>query len=86
MPEIFLYTWDKIRKNFSVLYGEWVIFGAAVKANNIRLRHGNWDYKDRQHFIPHVLKAYISDFTGMRRTIAELLTIALVLWLLSLIF
>lgn len=80
------FTADKLRTNYSKLYLEWVTFLAATKGTNRRLRNGNWDYKDREHFYPHVLKAYVSDFTAMRRVMAELIVvatfIALLVWVL----
>ena len=70
---------DGWRKNLEVLQEEWSDFWFDTKRNLSRLARPSLNPKNREHFVPHVLTAFVSTFYGLRRT----LTYATILYLLG---
>lgn len=73
-----------LQKNLEVLKQEWKTVGADFARNWERLKTPSLNPKDREHFAPHVLVAFVSTFFSLRRTLTYLTVIALVVWLVSL--
>ena len=73
---------DGWRKNVQVLKEEWDEIWPDFKRNWSRLMKPSLNPKNREHFVPHVLKAFISTFFGMRRILTEIVTWAIVAWIL----
>lgn len=75
-----------LQKNLEVLKQEWKTVGADFARNWERLKKPSLNPKDREHFVPHVLVAFVSTFFSLRRTLTYITVIALVVWLVSLVF
>jgi len=60
---------DGIEKNWDVVKAELVEFWRDQKYNFGRLIKPSLNPKNREHFVPHVLTAFISTFFGMRRVL-----------------
>ena len=56
-------------KNIDVLKEEWQEVGADFKWNISRLKKPSLNPKNREHFVPHVLVAFVSTFYSLRRTL-----------------
>lgn len=72
---------DGWSKNQETLLEEWSVFWKDQKWNASRLRKPSLDWRNREHFVPHVIVAFISTFFGLRRTLTYLTVVGVPLWL-----
>ena len=68
---------DGAEKNWDVVKAELREFGRDQLHNIKRLAKPSLNPKNREHFVPHVLTAFISTFYGMRRVLTYTTVIAL---------
>lgn len=77
---------DGLAKNFEVVLDEWAAFWADEKRNFKRLIKPSLDPKNREHFVPHVLTAFISTFYNeLPRTLTYLTILGAAAWVLFLL-
>lgn len=60
---------DGAEKNFDKLKAEWKEVGQDFQWNISRLKKPSLNPKNREHFVPHVLVAFVSTFYSLRRTL-----------------
>ena len=68
---------DGAEKNWDVIKAELREFGRDQLRNIKRLAKPSLNPKNREHFVPHVLTAFISTFYGMRRVLTYTTVMAL---------
>ena len=66
-----------LAKNLDVLKEEWEEVGDDFKWNLKRLKSPSLNPKNREHFVPHVLVAFVSTFYSLRRTLTYLTVLAI---------
>lgn len=81
MSDHFKETLQRIGRNFEVVKGEWYMWRKDQARNLARLKKPSLNPSDREHFVPHVLVAFIeTTYDELPRTLTYITVAGLFVW------